>query len=68
MKGIKIVASNEALLHKASLETNVIVIKLTKINDPGFLYFRVVKQFNQQDIFYLGIVYGKLVAMQQRTF
>jgi hypothetical protein len=65
MTGIKIVASNEALLHQAALAINVSVIKLPKINDPGFLYYRVVGPFTQQDIFYLGISYEKLIAMQQ---
>ena len=50
MKGIKIVASNEAVLHKAAVAINASLVKLTQINDPDFLYYKIVNPFSQQDI------------------
>ena len=62
MKGIKIVAANEALFLKAAQIIGVTVIKLPNIRIPGFAFYRVVTPFSQQDIFDLGIIYGRLVA------
>jgi len=62
MKGIKIVAANEALFLKAAQTINISVIKLPKIKREGFVFYRVVAPFSQQDIFYLGIIYAKLLA------
>ena len=61
MKGIKINASNEALFLKVALIINVSVIKLPKIKMEGFVFYRVVGPYRQQDLFNLGIVYGRLL-------
>jgi len=67
MKGIKIVASNEALFLKAALIINVSVIKLPKIRIPGFVFYRVVAPYSQQDIFRLGLAYGRLVKLVSQS-
>ena len=66
MKGIQIVASNEPQFLKAAKKLRLTVIKLPKIRIPGFVFYRVVAPFNQQDIFYIGVAYAKLVGMEYR--
>lgn len=61
MKAIKILEANEALFIKASEIIGVTVIKLTKIRIPGYAFYRVVAPFSQQEIFYLGVVFGRLI-------
>ena len=61
MKGIKIVASQEAMFLKAAVIINVSVIKLPKIKQEGFVFYRVVGPYRQHDLFNLGIVYGRLL-------
>ena len=62
MKAIQIVAANEALFLKAAQIIKVSVIKLPKIRIPGFVFYRVVAPYSQQDIFNLGVVYERFIA------
>ena len=64
MKAIQIVATNETLFLKAAQIINVSVIKLPSIRIQGFVFYRVVAPFSQQDIFNLGEVYGRLMVMK----
>jgi len=64
MKAIQIVAAYEPLFLKAAQIINVSVIKLPKIRIPGFVFYRVVAPYSQQDIFNIGVAYTKLVDME----
>ena len=63
MKGIQIVASHEPQFLKAAKKLGLSVIKLPKIRIPGFVFYRVVAPYSQQDIFYIGVAYTKLVSL-----
>ncbi|HEY5370494.1 MAG TPA: hypothetical protein VIJ75_16035 [Hanamia sp.] len=63
MKCIQIVAANESDFIKAANSINLSVIKLPKIRKEGFVFYRVVAPYSQQDIFYLGVVYWKFVEV-----
>lgn len=63
MKGIKVVAANEAFFLKAAQKIDVFVIKLQKIKREGFVFYRLVAPFDQQDLFNLGTAYESLVRL-----
>jgi hypothetical protein len=67
MKAIQIVAANEVLFLKAAQIINVSVIKLPSIRIQGFVFYRVVAPFSQEDIFNLAVVYERCLLSYSHT-